>query len=68
MSTEFGKGKVLFKTKGFDEAEKKHNAKLRALRNKKEGTKFYSYQMKHHGGFPKSEIEKAEHYEKKHNL
>jgi len=31
----FGKGKVLFKSKGFDKAEKAHNAKAKALKKLK---------------------------------
>ena len=32
---EFGKGKTLFKSKGFDKAEKAHNAKAKALKKLK---------------------------------
>ena len=39
MEHEFGKGKFLFKSKGFEKAESAHNAKHKALHEKMEGKK-----------------------------
>lgn len=45
---------------------RENSAKSKALQGKKEGKpKFYASQMEQHGGFPKSEIEKARRYETK---